>query len=137
MNLFTFFKQLKKLFTPTAVKSRATLGIQDKEDIKRKWQEIEQLISFGKPSNFKTAILEADKLLDHALRLLGYRGSTMGDRMKAISRNKFERDFFDDMWQAHKIRNEMVHNMNYEVLNFEAKRVVRQFERVLQELDVL
>ena len=137
MNLFTFFKQLKKIFTPSAGKGRSILSSQDKEDIKRIWGEIEQLVSLGKPSGFKAAILDADKLLDHALKNLGFRGQTMGDRMKSIPRSKYEKSFFDDMWQAHKVRNEMVHNMNYEVMGWETKRVIGQFERVLKELGVL
>lgn len=133
-----FLKILKALFSPTSSrKMRSGLNVEDRSELKRKWSEIEQLISLGKPSNFKTAILDADKLLDHVLKLYGYRGQTMGDRMKAIPRSQFDKDFFDDMWQAHKVRNEMVHNINYEVMDFEAKRVVKQFERVLRELSAL
>jgi len=113
------------------------LGAQDMQDIARKWQEIEQHMNIGKPSNFKTAILEADKLLGHVLKLLGYRGETMGDRMKAIPRNKHSREFFDNMWQSHKLRNEMVHNMNYEVQAFEAREAINKFRKVLQELGIL
>lgn len=133
-----FIKILKALFSPTQPRRmRSGLNVEDRSELKRKWSEVEQLISLGKPSNFKTAILDADKLLDHVLKLYGYRGQTMGDRMKAIPRSQFDKDFFDDMWQAHKVRNEMVHNINYEVMDFEAKRVVKQFERVLRELSAL
>jgi len=133
-----FFQILKKLLTPSgSARVRVGLGVQDREEIKRKWEEIGQNIRLGKPSNFKTAILEADKLLDHVLKLYGYRGQTMGDRMKAIPRSIFEKDFFDDMWQAHKLRNEMVHNMNYEVMDFEARQAVEKFKRVLQDLGAL
>ena len=137
MNFFTLFKQFKKIFSTAPKIRRGGLSVQDREDIKIKWQDIEQQMALGKPSNFKTAILEADKLLDHVLKGLGYGGQTMGDRMKSIPRNKFDRSFFDDMWQAHKVRNEMVHNMNYEVMDFEARRVIGQFKRVLGELGVL
>lgn len=135
MGIIQFIKKLIAPYPP--IKTRVNLGIQDKEDIKRKWAEIEQLMALGKPSNFKNAILEADKLLDHCLKLLGFRGQTMGDRMKAIPRSKFEKDFFDDMWQAHKLRNEMAHNINYEVMNFEASKAIKQFERVLRELGAI
>jgi len=121
----------------SAQRTRHGLNTSDLQDVKRKWAEIEQLLKLGRPSNFKTAILEADKLLDHVFKLYGYRGKTMGDRMKSIPRDRFDRDFFDDMWQAHKIRNEMVHNMNYEVQHFEAGGVINKFRRVLRELGAL
>lgn len=117
--------------------TRYGLSASDSQDVKRKWAEIEQLIKLGRPSNFKTAIFEADKLLDHVLKLYGYRGQTMGDRMKSIPRDRFDRDFFDDMWKAHIIRNNMVHNMNYEVQHFEANDVIRKFGRVLRDLGAL
>jgi hypothetical protein len=133
-----FFQFLKKLIAPyPPARLRVNLSVQDREEIKRKWAEVEQLIKLGKPSNFKTAILEADKLLGHVLKLLGYRGQTMGDRMKSIKRDDHEKDFFDDMWQAHKVRNEMVHNVSYEVMDFEARKAIKQFERVLRELGVM
>ena len=117
--------------------TRYGLSASDSEDVKRKWAEIEQLIKLGRPSNFKTAILEADKLLDHVLKLYGYRGQTMADRMKSIPRDRFDRDLFDDMWKAHILRNNMVHNMNYEVQHFEANDAIRKFGKVLRELGAL
>ena len=132
------FQILKKLISPYPPKNFGrNLNLQDKEEIRKKWAGIEQLIKLGRPSNFKTAILEADKLLDHALKLLGFRGQTMGDRMKSIKRDDHEKDFFDDMWQAHKVRNEMVHNLNYEVQDWEAREAINKFKRVLQELGIL
>ena len=133
-----FFQIIKKLIAPMPGRNLGrNLSLQDKEDIRKKWAEIEQLVRLGRPSGFKTAILDADKVLDHALKLLGYRGQTMAERMKNIPRDSHERDFFDDMWQAHKVRNNMVHNMEYEVMDFEAKDAVRKFGRVLRELGAL
>lgn len=119
-----------------ARRMRHGLGASDMQEIKRKWEEIEQLMHLGRPSNFKTAILEADKLLDHTLKLYGYHGS-LADKMKALPRKNYDRDFFDDMWQAHKVRNEMVHNISYEVQHFEAKEAIGKFKRVLKELGAL
>lgn len=134
----SFFQILKKLISPMpAHRVRRGLDTSDLQEIKRKWIEIEGLLKLGRPSNFKTAILEADKLLDHVLKLHHYKGQTMGDRMKSIPRGKFDKDFFDNMWQAHKIRNEMVHNMNYEVQHYEAREAIGKFGKVLRELGVL
>jgi hypothetical protein len=118
-------------------KGRKAFGEKDILDIKRKWAEIEQLMSLGGPSHFKNAIMEADKLLDHVLKIKRLKGETMGERMKSIRRDDYERDFFDDMWQAHILRNRMSHAIDYEVQHFEAKRAIEQFKRVLKELKAL
>lgn len=105
----------------------------DKSYIDSKWQEIEQLMQLGSPSNYSRAVLEADKLLDHILK--GYRapGMTMGDRLKA-SQNRFSKDGYNAAWQAHKVRNELVHNSRYQVLDYVAKTAINNFKKAIDEL---
>lgn len=103
------------------------------EYIHQKWQEIEQLMQLGKPSNYAKAILEADKLLDHVLKGLRAPGITMGDRLKA-SKNRFSKDAYYAAWQAHKIRNELVHNSEYEATDFIARHAIVNFKKALDEL---
>lgn len=105
----------------------------DREFVRNKWQEISELMALGGPSNFQRAVLEADKLLDHLLK--GHRapGLTMGDRLKA-SRNKFTSDGYDSAWQGHKIRNEIVHNADYPITDFVAKKALENFKKAIGEL---
>jgi len=137
----TIFKILKFFFpdSPLLRGKRGKRAFSEKDfvDIKRKWAEIEGLMAIGRPSNFKIAIMEADKLLDHVLKIKRLKGETMGERMKSIRRDDHDKDFFDDMWQAHILRNRMSHAMDYEVQHFEAKRAIEQFKRVLRELNAL
>ena len=95
--------------------------------------EIEQLLALGKPSNNARAVLEADKLLDHILKGLRTPGLTMGDRLKA-SHNKFSPEAYDAAWKAHKIRNELVHNSTFELMDFSAKSAISNFEKAIDEL---
>ncbi len=105
----------------------------DRGYIDNKWQEIEQLMQLGHPSNYARAVLEADKLLDHILK--GYRapGITMGDRLKA-SQNRFSREGYDAAWKAHKVRNELVHNSQYELMDYHAKQAIDNFKKAIDEL---
>ncbi|MBI2448129.1 hypothetical protein HYV44_01015 [Candidatus Microgenomates bacterium] len=134
----SFLSFLKKLLTPSfSPSARGGLSVQERIYVREKWAEIETLMKVGRPSAFKTAVLDADKLLDHVLKSLNYRGQTMGERMKMIPRDDFDRDFFNDMWQAHKLRNEMVHNMDYNVMDFEARTAIKKFEKTLQDLGAM
>jgi hypothetical protein len=105
----------------------------DRQFVSTKWQEIEQLMALGQPSNFQRAVLEADKLLDHLLK--GHRtpGLTMGDRLKA-SKNKFSQDGYNAAWSGHKVRNEIVHNAEFPVTDFVARKAIQNFQKAVGEL---
>ena len=105
----------------------------DKNYVSQKWQEIEELIRLGRPSNFARAVLEADKLLDHVLKSLRAPGLTMGDRLKA-SRNRFSPEGLDAAWRGHKIRNEIVHTSDYEITDFMAREAISNFKKAIGEL---
>lgn len=105
----------------------------DQNFIATKWQEIEELVKLGHPSNFSRAVLEGDKLLDHILKGLRVPGLTMGDRLKA-SRNKFSPEAYDAAWRAHKVRNEIVHSSQYEITDFMAREAIGNFKKAIGEL---
>jgi len=105
----------------------------DREFVSRKWQEIEELMKLGRPSNYSRAVLEADKLLDHILKSFRAPGLTMGDRLKA-SKNRFSPEGYNAVWQAHKVRNELVHNSQYEITDFMAKQAIENFQKAIDEL---
>src|SRR3989338_468755 len=70
----------------------------------KKWQEI--LILSKLPTGFQLSVIEADKLVDQALKRCNYRGKTMGERL--VSAGKALKDQ-DAIWRAHKLRNRLVH----------------------------
>lgn len=117
-------------------KNRAQKGqniVVEKEHQAQTWAQIEQLMQLGNSSNYAKAILEADKLLDHLLKVKRAPGLTMGDRLKA-SRNLFSHEGYNAAWQAHKIRNELVHNSGFEATDFIAKPAIENFKKAIHEL---
>lgn len=116
-------------------------GIQPKglsrTDIEQRWREIQQLVEIGGPSQFKLAIIQADNLVDHVLKGVRVPGQNMGERLKN-ARNKFSvYQTYDELWKAHKLRNDIVHDAHREVMDFEAKEAIRRFEAALRALGVL
>jgi len=105
----------------------------DRGYIDTKWQEIEQLMRLGSPSNYSRAVLEADKLLDHILKGFRAPGMTMADRLKA-SQNRFSKEGYNAAWQAHKVRNELVHNSQYELMDYFAKDAINNYKKAIDEL---
>jgi len=59
-------------------------------------------------SHPRDAILDADKLLDYALKTKGYEGS-LGEKLKKSGRLFSD---IDSVWAAHKVRNSIAHDMD-------------------------
>lgn len=109
----------------------------DKATIREKWSQVEATFSLGGPSNFKSAIMEADKLVDFALVNLRVPGDTMGERLKS-AKGKF-RDYndYNNLWFAHKVRNNIAHEVSHELNSAEAKKAMDYFRKALNVLGVL
>ena len=105
----------------------------DKEFIQKKWLEIDQLMELGRPSNYAKAVLEADKLLDHVLKSFRAPGTTMADRLKA-SRKKFSDEGYNAAWRGHIIRNELVHNAQFELMSYNAQETIKNYQKAIDEL---
>jgi hypothetical protein len=120
------------LFGKSKTKVSDGRGI-DRGYIDSKWQGIEELMQLGSPSNYSRAVLEADKLLDHILKGFRMPGTTMADRLKA-SQNKFSKEGYDAAWKAHKVRNELVHNSQFELMDYSAKSAIENYKKAIDEL---
>ncbi|MCL5794885.1 MAG: hypothetical protein M1338_00795 [Patescibacteria group bacterium] len=100
------------------------------------WQDIESLIKLGGPSRLKQALIESDKLLDLALKNLMVGGNTMGERLKN-AQNNFDWVTYQSLWSAHKLRNEIVHENNREILAPEISSAIENIKNGLRELNIL
>ena len=82
----------------------------------------------------KLAVIEADKLVDHAFKTVGFPGETMADRMKVA---EYKHPKVREMWTAHKWRNQLVHEAHFEISERQAKEALRSYEAVLRSLRAL
>lgn len=117
-------------YIATAGKRRSGL---DREYYRAQWQRVEKLQNQG-DTGWQLAILEADKLLDQALKAAGYPGQTMGDRLKD-ARSAFRSN--DQVWQAHKLRNRLAHETDVRLNNIVVSRTLRQFKAGLKDIGAL
>lgn len=106
----------------------------DRKGIQTRWQEIESMLGKGSEMTDKVAILEADKLLDHALKAMAMPGTTLGERLK-VATYKFPK--LQRVWWSHKLRNQLVHEASFSVSHRSAKSAVDGFKNALKELGVL
>lgn len=105
---------------------RKKISTRDQKYIQKHWEHIED----EKNKNPNSAILEADKLLGHVLKLLGYEGS-LGEMLKK-SESLFKN--INDVWEAHKLRNRIAHEMGIKISEKETKSALRKFKSALNDL---
>ncbi len=106
-----------------------------KENLIKGWQSVLDKLEIGDEANYKLAIIEADKIFDNLLKNIGYQGEDMGERLKQITTTQLAN--IDEIWQAHKIRNRLVHEENFQLKEHEARRVIEIYKKALNELEAI
>lgn len=114
-------------------------GVEVKEivtPLNPKWEKAMSHLNSTNASEWRLAIIEADIMLDDMLRAQGHHGDSIGEMLKGIE--KSDMLTLDYAWEAHKIRNEVVHSgSTYELNEREAKRVMSLFEAVFREFKMI
>lgn len=95
---------------------------------------IENKLRKENPVSFTLAIIEADKLLDKAMTEYGFVGKTMGERLKH-SGSKFSE--LNKVWNAHKLRNAIAHEPNFEVSFQQAQNALATYKQALKDLGAI
>lgn len=112
---YIIFKRSRKKLSPKLI-----------EEIQTEWKK---LIREDSP---RQAIMDADKLLDHALTKMGYTGS-LGAKLKKTPKLFGN---INDVWAAHKVRNNIAHKINYEVTEVIYKKTMLQFKQAFKDLNI-
>ena len=100
-----------------------------------RWKEVREHLTSFREAEWKFAIIEADKIAEAALREAGFPGETIGERMMLITKDQLVS--IDDLWGAHKLRNVIAHDPNYQVKYAEVREAIERYEKALRELGVL
>ncbi len=83
-------------------------------------------------SDWKLAIIEADSMLEQLMDQLGFKGDTLGDKLKGASLGNFRS--LSTAWEVHTIRNRIAHEgVGFQLSNHEAKRVVTLYEGIFRQ----
>ena len=105
----------------------------NQEEFRTKWLKIEGSLIDDEASGH-LAILNADKLLDAALKARGFPGETMGERMKS-ARTSFSNN--NAVWVAHKLRNQIAHESDVSIKTKTVRYALQAFKKALKDLGAL
>jgi hypothetical protein len=104
-----------------------------REQVAERWKMIRQTAAQGQ-MGAKLAVMEADTLLDSALKSMLMPGTTLGERLKMAC---YKYPQLKDVWWAHKIRNQLVHEATFQLSPRIAKQALDGFERAFKILNLL
>lgn len=104
--------------------------------INPRWRHIEELRDSEQQNDWRTAIMEADIMLEDMLTKQGYDGVGVGEKLKAVEPSDF--NTLDDAWEAHKIRNQIAHQGTaFELTDTLARRTLARYEAVFREFKLI
>lgn len=104
-----------------------------KEKYRSAWLNIESTVGSDVGSQHM-AIINADKLLDQALKARGAKGETMGDRLKS-AQSMFKNN--NAVWAAHKLRNKIAHDDEVSIKSQTVRQALSAFKNALKDLGAL
>ncbi len=102
------------------------------EVYRERWRKVQTYLNSD--DTLSLAVLEADKLVDKALKESKFKGATMGERMVSAKKVFSKRDH---VWMAHKLRNKIAHESDVKVSKRQAKAALSAFHRALKDLGAL
>lgn len=121
------------LFAVIALAKRGPVGL-DVDKYRSRWMDVEQQLRRDEVSSYHLCILNADKLLDQALREKGLKGSTMAERMKQM---KGKWTYSDALWSAHKLRNKIAHETDVRIDYDGTRRALIAFKQALKDVGAI
>ncbi|MFH1175116.1 MAG: hypothetical protein V1698_00095 [bacterium] len=122
-------KRWKTFLTGTEVKKIP------KTRLKFLWNKAQRRLAIRNESDYKMAVIEADKILDKLLQAMGYKGESLGERLKVLTPSQIKN--IDGIWNAHRLRNRIVHNPDEKITLDEAEKAMEEYGKVLEELGVV
>jgi len=103
--------------------------------ITKLWNKILKRLDTGMESEYKLALIEADDMLDSSLKRMGYTGQTLEEKLGKLTSATIAN--IDDIYQAHEIRNTIVHNPDYRLSLDEARSTLDIYEKAFNSLQLL
>lgn len=115
-----FAKLIERLFT------KNNFVVYPSGQLTQMWHDVESM-------DPKMALIEADKLVDTVLKKAGVQGESLGERLRHVQK-LVSRNVYNDMWEAHKLRNRLVHEFDHGIESRESATALWKMRKFLTDL---
>jgi hypothetical protein len=106
----------------------------DVEKYRTRWMTIEQQLKRDETTSYPMCVMNADTLVDQALKDKGVSGTTMAERMKQMQQKWTNANA---IWSAHKLRNQIAHEPDFRVDYDGARRALAAFKQALKDVGAI
>jgi len=100
----------------------------------KQWTRVLKRLETGREADYKLAVIEADDLLNDILKKMGYKGETMAKILEQLDATILSD--IEEVWEVHKIRNNVVHDPDYKLSLEQAKEVLGIYEKTFRTLEM-
>ena len=111
------------------------MPLTSQKKMKKVWENIEKRLKNDSLSEYKLAILEADKLVDEVLLKIGYEGSNMTERLENANSKQIEE--LDELIKSHQIRNKIINDKNFVLDGQKAKKIIKPYHDFLEDFEII
>ncbi len=101
------------------------------KEIEKKWAKIMKRLDTGLEVEYKMAIIEADDFLSETLQDRGFEGKTFEE---LVNSGRVAIQNYDEIMQAHEIRNAAVYDPNYKIDINKTKKILSLFEAAIKNV---
>ena len=99
------------------------------------WNKILNRLKTGSEREYKIAVIDADKMFDYSLKRMGYMGQTLEEKLSKLTSATLPN--IEDIHQAHKVRNNIVHSPDYKLSLEEATTALDAYKKAFNDLQIL
>ncbi|MFA6136002.1 MAG: hypothetical protein WC705_01440 [Candidatus Paceibacterota bacterium] len=103
--------------------------------VAKEWSKVLKIFSKGTAESMRLAIIEADSMVDRALKEMGLAGEHFADRLSGLTEDDVKS--IEKVWESHRLRNDLVHTPHLTLSFDEAKKALRGYRDFLKELGLL
>lgn len=101
----------------------------------RAWKQIVRKMRSDDINNWKTAIIDADKILDDIVKSSGYRADTADERIKQLAPEALSNS--EEVKEAHRVRNRVAQEPDFMITKEEALATLKIYKKSFQEFGLL
>lgn len=115
------------------LKKRGRLSAGEKNEIIRRRLVVETMLESNNIHELRQAVFEADKLVDYTLKVSGFEGNTFAERLR-FAEPSIESNLYNQIWQGHKVRNQLAHEHDHSVDQYELRNAAERLLRYIKSI---
>jgi len=99
------------------------------------WKQIQERLKSPDQNNWKMAILEADHILNEILKMSGYLGDNLGEKLDILTPAQLAN--IEDIKQAHSVRDKIAHDPADEIKRKKVDEVIAIYKESFRQLNLI